>query len=125
MRISKAVLVIPLVLVASAAVAQNFKFDLDRGFSFRFDRDDRRGDVEGKRASCEVYARIAVVQAVANKKYRCRYRGPAWRDDPAPHFRWCRHVPRRRIAEEQRARSKDLQACFDGLGDFDDTRWSR
>jgi hypothetical protein len=101
-------------------VAQNFKFDLDRGFSFRFDRDDRRGDVEGKRASCEVYARIAVVQAVANKKYRCRYRGPAWRDDPAPHFRWCRHVPRRRIAEEQRARSKDLQACFDGLGDFDD-----
>jgi len=120
MRIPKAVLIIPVVLVAGTAVAQTFKFDSDRGFSFRFGRDDRRGDVEGKRASCEVYARIAVVQAVANRKYRCGYRGPEWRDEPEPHFRWCRYVPRRRIAEEQRNRSKDLQHCFDRLGDFDD-----
>lgn len=125
MRIHKSVLVIPLVLLAGTAAAQTLRFDSDRGFSFRFDRDDRRGDVEGKRASCEVYARIAVVQAIANRKFRCGYRGPSWTDDPARHFRWCRFVPRRRIAEEQRHRSRDLQECFDRLGDFDDDRWSR
>ena len=30
--------------------------------SFRFDRGDRPGDVESKRANCEVYARIAQVR---------------------------------------------------------------
>jgi len=41
------------------------------GFTFRFGHDDRRGDVEGKRASCEVYARIAQVQADASDRFRC------------------------------------------------------
>ena len=36
-----------------------------------------RGDVEGKRASCEVYARIAVIQADANVRFRCGLQGPA------------------------------------------------
>jgi hypothetical protein len=81
--------------------------------------------VEGKRASCEVYARIAVVQADANKRFRCGLRGPAWSNDPGPHFQWCRFVPRRKIAEEQRSRADDLQRCFDKLGDFDDDRWGR
>ena len=49
------------------------------------DRDDRRGDVEGKRASCEVYARIAVIQADANVRFRCGLQGPAWANDPARH----------------------------------------
>ena len=95
------------------------------GMSFRFDRGDRRGDVEGKRANCEVYARIAQVQAEANRRFRCGLRGPAWESDPQPHFRWCRYVPRRKVAEEQRTRSDELQRCFDKLGDFDDDRWSR
>ena len=80
----------------------------------------RRGDVDGKRASCEVYARIAVVQAEAASRFRCGLRGPAWVADAKPHFQWCRYVPRRKIAEEQLSRADELQRCFDKLGDFDD-----
>ena len=123
MRISPTSLVILLlVLVTGAAAAQTLRLDRDGGFSFRFGRDDRRGDVEGKRASCEVYARIAVVQADASARFRCGLRGPAWVSDPAPHFRWCRFVPHGRIAQEQRSRADELQRCFDRLGDFDDDR---
>ena len=117
-----------LILAAGAAEAQTLRVQRDDkggGMSFRFGRDDRRGDVEGKRANCEVYARIAQVQADANKRFRCGLRGPAWEADPQPHFRWCRYVPRRRVAEEQRNRSHELQRCFNRLGDFDDDRWSR
>jgi hypothetical protein len=114
-----------LILATGAAVGQTFRVDPGGGFSFRFGRDDKRGDVEGKRASCEVYARIAVVQADANKRFRCGMKGPAWVADTKPHFQWCRYVPRKRIAEEQRSRSQDLQKCFDKLGDFDDDRWGR
>ena len=103
-----------------AAHAQTLRLDRDGGFWFKFGRDDRRGDVEGKRASCEVYARIAVVQAEANSRFRCGLRGPAWVADAKPHFQWCRYVPRRKIAEEQRSRADELQLCFDRLGDFDD-----
>jgi len=108
------------VLATALAGAQSLRLDRDGGFSFKFGRDDRRGEVEGKRASCEVYARIAVVQADANARFRCGLRGPAWVNDVAPHFRWCRFVPRRQIAEEQRNRADELQRCFDRLGDFDD-----
>lgn len=126
MRFSKTLVATTIfVLVAGAATAQSIRIDRDGGFSFRFGRDDRRGDVEGKRASCEVYARIAVVQAEANRRFRCGMRGPAWTDDVRPHFQWCRYVPRRRIAEEQRHRAEHLQSCFDRLGDFDDDRWGR
>ena len=114
-----------LIVATGTAEAQTFRRDRDGGFSFRFDRDDRRGEVEGKRASCEVYARIAQVQADANRRFRCGFRGPGWVSDLQPHFRWCRFVPRRRIAEEQRNRAEELQRCFDRLGDFDDDRWSR
>jgi hypothetical protein len=125
MRITHTSLIIGILILATgAAVAQTLRLD-NSGFSFKFGRDDRRGDVEGKRASCEVYARIAQVQADANKRFRCGFRGPAWNSDPAPHFQWCRYVPRKRIAEEQRNRSQDLQKCFDKLGDFDDDKWGR
>jgi hypothetical protein len=109
-----------LALAAGAAAAQTLRLDRDGGFSFRFEKGDRRGSVEGKRANCEVYARIAQVQADANKRFRCGLRGPAWVADIEPHFRWCRYVPRRKVAEEQRNRSEELQRCFDKLGDFDD-----
>ena len=125
MRISMFLAAVIVVLATAFAGAQTLRLDRDGGFSFRFGRDDRRGDVEGKRASCEVYARIATVQADANARFRCGLRGPAWVSDPAPHFRWCRFVPRQRIAEEQRSRSIELQRCFDRLGDFDDNRWAR
>ena len=116
------------ILAAGAAVGQTLRVQRDDrggGFSFKFDRSDRRGDVEGKRASCEVYARIAQVQSDANRRFRCGQRGPAWESDPQAHFRWCRYVPRRKVADEQRNRSEELQRCFDRLGDFDDDRWSR
>jgi hypothetical protein len=123
MRSKIALAAIAVCLIGGTAVGQSIRVDRDGGFSFKFGRDDRRGDVEGKRASCEVYARIAVVQADAAKRFRCGLRGPAWNDDPGPHFQWCRFVPRRRIAEEQRNRADELQRCFDKLGDFDDDRW--
>lgn len=126
MRLSKALIAGALLTVAAgAAAAQSINIDRDGKFSFRFGHEDRRGEVEGKRASCEVYARIAVVQAQASQRFRCGFRGPAWTDDPRRHFEWCRYVPRHRIAEEQRNRSEELQHCFDRLGDFDDDRWSR
>lgn len=87
---------------------------------FEFERRDQRGNVEGKRASCEVYARIAQVQADANQRYRCGFTGPRWIRDPQPHFRWCRFVPRSRVREEQRERAQELNQCFDRLGDFDE-----
>ena len=114
-----------LILASGTAVAQTLRLDREGGFSFKFDKDDRRGDVEGKRANCEVYSRIAQVQADANKRFRCGLRGPAWVADAQPHFRWCRYVPRRKVAEEQRNRSEELQRCFDKLGDFDDDGRSR
>ena len=95
-------------LITSAAAQQ-----------YRFERDER-GNIEGKRASCEVYARIAQVQTDANIKYRCGYVGPRWTQDPLPHFRWCRFVPRGLIGQELRERAIELQRCFDRLGDFDE-----
>jgi hypothetical protein len=110
--IRKAVVLASVVTLAATlpAVAQ----------TFRFERKDPRANVEGKRASCEVYARIALVQADANRKFRCGFSGPRWTSDALAHFRWCRFVPRSSIREEQRARAQDLQACFDRLGDFDE-----
>lgn len=90
----------------------------------RFQNDDR-GNVEGKRASCEVYARLTQVQADANRQYRCDYRGPQWSRELDPHFRWCRFVKRSTLIEELRNRAADLQRCFDKLGDFDDDTWDR
>lgn len=87
---------------------------------YRFERRDERGNVEGKRASCEVYARIAQVQVEANDRFRCGYRGERWTRDAHAHFRWCRFAPRRLTGEELRARAVDLQNCFDRLGDFDE-----
>ncbi len=124
MRISSAVAIALCTVIAGGAVAQQFRFD-EHGFQFKFGRDDPRRDVEGKRATCDTYARIAVIQAQANQRFRCGLQGPGWNDDPARHFQWCRWVPRQRVAEEQRHRSEDLQRCFDRLGDFDDDRWGR
>ena len=114
-----------LIVATGTAVAQTLRYDREGGFSFKFDKGDRRGDVEGKRANCEVYSRIAQVQADANKRFRCGLKGPAWVADPQPHFHWCRYVPRRQVAQEQRNRSEELQRCFDKLGDFDDDGGSR
>jgi hypothetical protein len=126
MRINRtAIIAIALCLIGTGAIAQSVRIDKDGGFSFKFGRDDRRGDVEGKRASCEVYARTAAVHADANRRFRCGFKGPAWNNDVGAHFQWCRFVPRRKVAEEQRNRAEDLQRCFDRLGDFDDDRWGR
>lgn len=110
-----------LLVSAVSAEAQSLRLD-DRGFSFKFGQNDRQGDVEGKRANCEVYARIAQVQADANDRFRCGFRGPRWDRDLKPHFMWCRWTPRRVVADEQRGRSEQLQDCFNRLGDFDGRR---
>jgi len=91
-------------------------------FRFRFEQGDRRGEAEGKRANCEVYARIAVVQAEANSKFRCGYTDPRWGLDLGSHFRWCRFARRDVLLESQRSRAIDLQRCFEKLGDFDEDR---
>ena len=92
---------------------------LSQGFGFRFEG-DARGNVEGKRAACEVYAKISEVQLEANRKYNCGYNGPRWDHDIEQHFRWCRHVRREAVNTEVRERAGELQRCFDRLGDFDD-----
>jgi hypothetical protein len=110
-------------LIAGVAIAASIPA-FSQGFRFRFDGDER-GNVEGKRASCEVYAQVAVVQAEANRKLRCGYAGGRWDTNPEPHFRWCRFVRRETIALEARDRAVELQRCFDRMGDFDDDRWDR
>jgi hypothetical protein len=124
MRISTAIVTLVLVLAAGGTLAQTHRFDRG-GFSFKFGRDDPKRDVEGKRATCDTYARIAVVQAQANQRFRCGLQGAGWNEDAQRHFEWCRWVPRRKVAEEQRNKAEDLQRCFDKLGDFDDDRWGR
>ena len=108
------------VLAFAAALCVSASFPaLSQGFGFRFDGDER-GNVEGKRASCEVYAKVSEVQLEANRKFNCGYKGPRWDHDLEQHFRWCRHVKRDAVVTEMRERSADLQRCFNHLGDFDE-----
>ena len=123
MRISTALITSALILITGGAVAQSVRVG-PGGFSSLWPgRPPRR--CRGQACKCEVYSRIAVVQADANERFRCGLQGPAWNNDPARHFQWCRYVPRQRVAEAQRGRSEELQRCFDRLGDFDDDRWGR
>ncbi len=80
---------------------------------------------EGKRASCDTYAKIAVVQSEAADKYRCRLRGPEWNTNERDHFRWCLRAPRQRLQADVRSRYDALAKCFEGLGDEDYDVWSR
>jgi hypothetical protein len=108
---------------ASPTSAQELRFNFNPD-QFRFEHDDRRAN-EGKRASCSVYAQVAVVQAEANRRYNCGYGGGRWDTDTHAHFRWCRYVPREAARHETRERSEDLQRCFDRMGDFDEERAER
>ncbi len=83
-------------------------------------RQDRRAERIGKRAACETYAKIAVTQAEANKKYDCGLRGGEWNDDTRAHMRWCMRSRRNHLFDEIRFRAGELQKCFDKLGDYDD-----
>lgn len=95
------------------------------------DRGGRRGDGddesffnrEGKRASCDTYAKIAVVQAEAAEKYRCGLRGPEWNANERDHRNWCFRAPRQVLLASQRARAEALAKCFEGLGDEDFDAW--
>jgi hypothetical protein len=109
------------IMATFPAFAQSFQFQFGKG-QFRFERNDPNANVEGKRASCEVYARIAAVQTQANLQFRCGYVGPRWTTEPWPHFRWCRWAPRSDVFTEFRERAQALQGCFDQLGDFDERR---
>jgi hypothetical protein len=82
-------------------------------------------DSDGKRAHCDVYSQIAVVQAEANEKYKCGLRGPQWNTNARDHFQWCRFVRRDTLADEYHNRAKALQDCFNRLGDYDDDTWDR
>jgi hypothetical protein len=78
---------------------------------------------EGKRANCETYAKIAVVQAEAAEKYRCGLRGPQWNANERDHRHWCFRAPRHQLLADQRARAEALAKCFEGLGDQDYDDW--
>lgn len=88
-------------------------------------RNDRRREIAGKRASCDTYAKTAVVQAQANQKYKCGNRGGEWTAQERPHFQWCMGARRQYLADEIRYRQAELQKCFDKLGDYDDEREDR
>lgn len=83
-------------------------------------REGRREEREGKRANCDTYGKIAAVQAEANDKYNCGYRGGEWSKDSREHFRWCMRARREHLQDEQRFRTIELQKCFNKLGDYDD-----
>ncbi len=94
--------------------------------------DDRPGDYgrgdrnpEGKRASCDTYAKLAVVQAEANQKYDCNLRGPEWSLNTRGHYEWCMFARREFLVDQLRYRAQELQKCFNNLGDYDDDRWDR
>ncbi len=122
----KTLLAAALVAAAAAPVsshAQRIEFGAGE---FRFERGDERGN-DGKRATCEVYAQISVVQAEANRRYNCGFGGPRWDVSAGTHFQWCRYVAREAVRQELRGRGMDLQQCFDRMGDFDEERddWRR
>ena len=121
--LKKALVIASIFLITSTlpVFAQSVQFRFGTG-QFRYERSDPRANVQGKRASCEVYARIAVVQSEANRQFQCGYTGPRWTSEAPPHFRWCRYAARPQLVEEFRARAQDLQSCFDRLGDFDEGR---
>lgn len=83
-------------------------------------REDRRRETAGKRASCETYAKTTVIQAEANRKYKCGLKGGEWVAQERPHFRWCMRARRAYLADEIRYRIGELQKCFNKLGDYDD-----
>lgn len=83
-------------------------------------RRERRRATEGKRASCDTYAKTAVVQATANRKYKCGFKGGEWITRERAHFRWCMRSRRAYLADETRYRLAQLQKCFNKLGDYDD-----
>jgi hypothetical protein len=87
------------------------------------DDDESFFNREGKRASCDTYAKIAVVQAEAAEKYRCGLRGPQWNANERDHRHWCFRAPRQQLLADQRARSEALAKCFEGLGDQDYDAW--
>src|SRR5258706_486099 len=72
------------------------------------------------RANCDTYAKIAQVQADANQKYNCGYRGGVWETDSRPHFGWCMINKRYAMLDELRYRAQELQKCFNTLGDYDE-----
>ncbi|MDX2266414.1 MAG: hypothetical protein NW215_15750 [Hyphomicrobiales bacterium] len=80
---------------------------------------------DGKKAGCETYANLAVVQAEANDKYRCGYRGGEWSDNKRGHYEWCLRNKRDFMADEIRYRAVQLQNCFNRLGDYDDENYDR
>jgi len=88
---------------------------------------DRRrgGGGDGKHANCDTYAKVAAVQAQANGKYNCRFRGPEWSSDSHSHYRWCMSNKRDFIIDQVRYRAAELQKCFNSLGDYDDGNWDR
>lgn len=86
----------------------------------RENRRERRRETKGKRASCDTYAKTAVVQAQANRKYKCGFRGGEWIARERTHFRWCMRSRRAYLADETRYRLAQLQKCFNKLGDYDD-----
>jgi hypothetical protein len=88
-------------------------------------RDNRRREIAGKRASCDTYAKTTVVQAQANQKYKCGYRGGEWVAQERPHLRWCMRARRQFLADEIRYRQVELQKCFDKLGDYDEDQEDR
>ncbi len=88
-------------------------------------RRERRRDIAGKRASCETYAKTAVVHAEANRKFECGYRGGEWNRQERSHFQWCMGARRQYLADETRFRVAELQKCFDRLGDYDEEEQDR
>ena len=125
---SKTLLAAALIAAAAFPVssfAEGFRMEFGPG-EFRFEHGDERAN-EGKRASCEVYAQISVVQAEANRRYNCGYGGPRWDVSSRTHFHWCRYVAREAARQELKGRGQDLQQCFDRMGDFDEERqdWRR
>jgi hypothetical protein len=84
-----------------------------------------RGNREGKRANCDTYSSIAAVQADANDKYKCGYRGGEWSNDKRGHFQWCMTNKREFTLDEMRFRAQELQKCFNNLGDYDDDNYDR
>jgi len=83
-------------------------------------RRERRKETAGKRASCDTYAKTAVIQAEANEKYKCGFEGGEWLARERSHYRWCMRARRQYLADEIRYRQAELQKCFDKLGDYDD-----
>jgi hypothetical protein len=69
------------------------------------------GRAGGNARGCREYARLAISQARAARRFDCGYGGSRWTMNYRAHLNWCRTVSERKSRLEYRRRERLLDQC--------------